>query len=93
MRRQKLWMAISGMTGLCFFLIANFTNLFSGSSVIAGIAQLGVNAFVFTIWRKAFLYSSGFQKFVAFWGVVVPVVMASITIYRVLLPHIGLVLR
>jgi lipopolysaccharide export LptBFGC system permease protein LptF len=88
MKRQRLWMAISGMTGLSFFLIANFTSLFSGASVIAGILQLGVNAFVFVVWGKAFKQSSGLQKFVAFWGAVVPIVMALITTVRVLLPLI-----
>jgi hypothetical protein len=86
MKYQRLWMAISGMTGFSFFLIANFTSLFSDASIIAGILQLGLNAFVFIVWRKAFTQSVGFQKFVAFWGVVVPAVMALITTFRVLLP-------
>ncbi len=91
MKHYKLWMAISGTTGFSFFLIANFTNLLLGLSVVAGVLQLAVNLFVFVVWLKIFANSSGLLKFVAFWGVVVPLLMASITIYRVLLPLIGLV--
>jgi len=90
-KHQKLWMGVSGLTGFSFFLIANLTNLFAGSSVIAGVIQLAVNAFVFVVWYKAFTNSSGFQRFVAFWGVLVPLFMAAITVYRVLLPFTGLV--
>jgi hypothetical protein len=79
-------MIISGFTGFSFFLIANFTHLFTGSSVLAGCLQLCVNAFVFIVWQKAFRQSIGFKKFVAFVGTVVPVIMASTTLVRVLVP-------
>ncbi len=88
MDKNSKWMAISGITGLSFFLIANFTNVFTGSSVLAGCLQLCVNAFVFVTWKKSFVQSRGFKKFVAFFGIVVPCVMASITIWRVLIPAI-----
>ncbi len=88
MDKNSKWMAISGFAGLSLFLIANFTNLFAGSSVLAGCLQLAVNAFVFFVWTKAFMQSSGFKKFVAFFGVIVPVMMAGITIFRVLIPAI-----
>lgn len=83
-------MAISGATGFSFFLIANFTNILVGLSVVAGVLQLVVNAFVFIVWHKAFAERTGFARFVAFWGVIVPVVMAAVTIWRIFLP---LVLR
>lgn len=83
---NSLWMIISGFTGFSFFLIANFTNLFTGSRVIAGCLQLCVNTFVFIVWRKAFVQSHGFKEFVAFIGTVVPVIMASTTLWRVLIP-------
>jgi len=86
--KNSRWMLVSGLTGFTFFLIANFTNFFAGLNMLAGWLQLCVNAFVFLVWKKAFLQSCGFKKFVAFFGVVVPVVMASITIWRVLLPAI-----
>ena len=86
LKHQKLWMAISGATGFSFFLVANFTNVFAGLSLVAGVLQLAVNAFVFIVWHKAFVERTGFGKFVAFWGVVVPIVMASITIWRIFLP-------
>jgi len=79
-------MAISGATGFSFFLIANFTTLFVGSAIIAGSLQLAVNCFVFLVWRQAFIKQAGFAKFVAFWGVAVPIVTASITLLRVFLP-------
>ncbi|PIR97681.1 MAG: hypothetical protein COT91_00160 [Candidatus Doudnabacteria bacterium CG10_big_fil_rev_8_21_14_0_10_41_10] len=67
-------MAISGITGFSFFLVANFTNLFVGSSLVSGVLQLGTNGFVFVVWRKVFTQSTGFGKFVAFWGVATPLV-------------------
>lgn len=88
MSKNSKWMAISGLTGFSFFLIANFTNFFAGSNVLAGYLQLCVNTFVFVVWKKAFTQSTGLRKFVAFFGVVVPVVMASITTCRVLIPSI-----
>lgn len=84
--KNSLWMLISGITGFSFFLIANFTNLFIGSALIAGCIQLAVNGFVFIVWSKAFKQSFGFKKFIAFCGTVVPVVMGSITLWRVFLP-------
>ncbi len=86
--KNFLWMTISGTTGLLFFLIANFTDLFTGSSILAGCLQLCVNAFVFVVWTKGFLESRGLKRFIAFFGVVVPIIMASITIWRVLIPAI-----
>lgn len=88
MDKNSKWMAISGVTGFSFFLIANFTNTFTGTSVLAGCLQLCVNAFVFIVWKKAFSQSLGFKKFVAFFGIVIPCLMASITIWRVLIPAI-----
>ena len=79
-------MAISGATGFAFFVIANFTNIFAGSAIIAGFCQITINVFVFVVWSKAFGQSSGLQKFVAFFGVVVPFCMAATTLWRVLLP-------
>ena len=86
MEKSSRWMAVSGATGFTFFLVANFTHLFAGSSLTAGLLQLCVNAFVFVTWGEAFRASSGFKRFVAFWGVVVPIVMGAITLWRVLLP-------
>jgi len=84
--RISLWMMISGATGFTFFLIANFTALFDSLNVLAGCMQLAVNAFVFYTWTKAFVKSSGFKKFFAFFGVGMPIIMAGITIFRVFIP-------
>lgn len=81
-------MVVSGACGFILFIIANFTNAFRGSRIVAGCLQLGINLFVFVTWGNAFLHSSGFKKFVAFWGIVVPVVMASITTWRVFVPRL-----
>ena len=86
----KQWMLVSGATGLSAFLIANFTDIFAGSSVLAGIVQLAANAFVFVVWSRAFVVSDGLQKVVAGIGAAVPVAMALITLVRVLLPASGM---
>jgi hypothetical protein len=90
MDHNSKWMLISGFTGFVLFLIANFTNIFVGLSVFSGILQIVVNIFVFVVWLRAFRQSMGLKKFVAFFGVIVPVVMASITIVRVFLPVLKL---
>jgi hypothetical protein len=87
MKKNSFWMAVSGTTGLLFFVIANFTHLV-GADVLAGCLQLAVNTFVFITWLGGFRTSTGLNKFIAFWGVAVPVIMASITIVRVLIPAI-----
>ncbi|MDP3992784.1 MAG: hypothetical protein Q8Q05_01030 [bacterium] len=87
MKNGGFWMALSGGMGFAFFLIANFTHLFQGANKIAAVIQLVINAFVLLVWGKNFLHSHGFKRLFAFGGVVVPIVMASITIYRVLWPH------
>jgi len=84
----KKWRIISGIVGFGFFIIANFSNIFLGLNVLAGSIQLIVNAFVFIAWIKAYPRCYGFEKFVTFMGVVFPPVMATITIWRVLLPAI-----
>jgi hypothetical protein len=81
------WMAISGATGIVLFLIANFTMIFSNASVMAGCLQILVNLFVFVTYSKGFIHGKGVKKFIAFFGVIVPIIMASITIRRVLLPY------
>lgn len=84
--RNSRWMFVSGLTGISFFLLANFTHLFRGSSVFAGCLQLCANAFVFVVWTRAFKESKGFKRFVALFGVVIPVIMAGVTLCRVLIP-------
>ena len=85
---SKKWRIISGIAGLSFFLIANFTNFFAGLNVLAGCLQIIVNVFVFATWLKAYPRCRGFEKFVTFIGVIFPPFMAGITIWRVLLPAI-----
>jgi hypothetical protein len=81
-------MAYSGFLGFLFFVIANGTNFFSGASVIAGCIQLCINTFVFITWSKGFKQSKGFKRFVASFGVIVPLILATVTFWRVLLPAI-----
>ncbi len=85
----RVWMVLSGAIGLGAFVIANFTDLFAGSSVLAGSVQFVANAFVFVVWSHAYLVSRGLQKVVAGIGALVPLVMAGITLIRVFLPILG----
>lgn len=79
-------MAVSGLMGATFFLIANFTTILHGLNLAAGCIQLAINAFVFCSWRRGFTESKGFARFVTFVGTIVPIIMASITLIRVILP-------
>lgn len=85
---SKKWRIISGIAGFSFFLVANCTSLFAGLNILAGCLQILVNVFVFMAWIKAYPRCHGFERLVTFIGVVFPPVMASITIWRVLLPAI-----
>ena len=79
-------MVLSGFLGFSFFLIANFTDIFLGLNVISGLIQIALNVFVFITWFKGFQTSTGFKKFISFWGVIIPVLMAGITIINVIIP-------
>jgi hypothetical protein len=85
---SKKWRMISGIAGLVIFILVNYSKVFLGLNVLAGSIQLIVNAFVFIAWIKAYPRCYGFEKFVTFMGVVFPPVMATITIWRVILPAI-----
>lgn len=86
-RTTRILMTVSGALGFTFAVIANCTELFYGLNVLAGCIQLAINAFVFTSWREGYKQStSRFGKFVAGCGVVIPILMATITIVNVLLP-------
>ncbi|QQG50328.1 MAG: hypothetical protein HZB70_01995 [Candidatus Berkelbacteria bacterium] len=87
MKNSTFWMILSGSMGFAFFLIANFSHVFQGANQIAAVIQLAINVFVFVVYWRAYFHSNGLKKFIAFFGIVFPVVMASITIYRVLWPH------
>ncbi len=86
MQKTSVRMAISGLLGFAFFLIANFSMVFADLHVIAGLIQIAINVFVFVVWLHGYRTSVGFKKFVAAIGVAMPVIMTSITLVRVLLP-------
>lgn len=83
---HRRWMAISAVTGLAFFLVANFTDLFAGLNVISGVMQIGINTFVFVTWLRGYRASYGRERLVAFFGVIAPPILAGITLYRIILP-------
>ena len=81
-------MVTAGIVSFIFFLISNFTDFFVGSRVLAGYIQLCINAFVIIVCKNALLHSNGIKKFFAIYGIAVPVTLALITTYRVLIPAI-----
>ncbi|MEC5325723.1 MULTISPECIES: hypothetical protein [unclassified Aurantimonas] len=85
---NRRWMMYSALAGLAFFMFANFTNFFSELNVISGIIQIGINLFVFTTWLRGFLSSQGRERFIAFFGVAAPPILAAITTYRVIGPYL-----
>ncbi|HEY1074665.1 MAG TPA: hypothetical protein VGE59_03135 [Patescibacteria group bacterium] len=85
--QTKVWMAISGACGFTFFCIANFTHLLHGLTLLAAGIQLAINTFVFFSWKRGYQEAQRpLQKLVALTGTIFPVVMASITICRVIIP-------
>ena len=84
--RNSHWMMISGVCGLSFFCIANFTNFFINLNIAAAVIQISINLFVFITWTMGFIHGKGFKRLIASFGVVVPFIMAGITIVRVIVP-------
>ncbi len=81
-------MTIAGLVSFLFFLISNFTDFFEGSRVLAGLLQLCINTFVIIVCKNALPSSKGIKRFFAFYGIVIPITLAVITIWRVLIPAI-----
>ena len=85
-RNHRLWMAISAVTGLVFFFIANFSGFFAGLNIVSGLIQIAINIFVFVTWLRGYRASHGRERIIAFFGVVAPPILAGITLYRVIIP-------
>ncbi len=81
-------MMTAGLLSFLFFLISNFTDFFVGSRVLAGLIQLCLNIFVVIVCKNALPHSKGVKKFFAFYGIIVPITLAVVTIWRVLIPAI-----
>ena len=83
---HRKWMAISAVTGLVFFFVANFTSFFAGLNLVSGLIQIAINVFVFVTWLRGYRASHGRERIIAFFGVVAPPILAGITLYRVIIP-------
>ena len=84
--RTAVLMGVSGAIGFSLFVVANFTSFFHGLDALAGTLQLFANTFVFVSYLRGFKKYTGGKKYFAALGVFIPPIMASITIYRVLIP-------
>ena len=82
MSNNVFWMIVSGATGFTCFVLIHFTKWLR-NPVKAAYLQISANTFVFLSWGSAFLAMEGLAKALALCGTIVPVIMASITIYRV----------
>lgn len=80
---NAFWMAVSGATGFSCFVIIHFTKLLK-TPVYAAMLQLLANTFVFISWGRGFLEMEGFAKLFAFGGTVVPIIMATITVRKLI---------
>jgi len=86
----RLLMALSGATGLSMFLLANFyLKKHKGWRLATALLQITANAFVFASWLVGFLQATPgtLTQLVALIGFIVPIIMASITLFRVVLPE------
>lgn len=83
MSNHTIWMVVSAIIGASCFVIIHFTKLLKNPTR-AAVLQLSANSFVFLSWGAGFLAAHGLAKLFAFGGVVVPVIMATITVCKVL---------
>lgn len=88
MRNKRLWMTISALTGLAFFLFANFTNVLVELNIASGFIQIVINIFVFVTWLRGYHASAGRERIIASSGVIAPPILAGITLYRVIIPFL-----
>jgi hypothetical protein len=98
LKKSRIWMVISGVCGLSLFLIANpfvleyfgvvYSPAIVQSGLFAGLLQICVNTFVFITWTNGFIKERGFRKIIPVFGVVIPFIMAAITLCRVIVPAV-----
>jgi len=87
----RLLMVLSGATGLSMFLLANFyLKKHKGWRLTTALLQISANAFVFVSWLGGFLQATSgtIAQLAALIGFIVPIIMANITLIRVVLPEI-----
>jgi len=84
----RILMVVSGLMGATLFVLANIVQLFAGMNLLAGLLQIAVNTFVFFSWKRGYTLSTGRAKLVALIGTIVPCLMASITLVRVIIPEL-----
>jgi hypothetical protein len=78
----RLLMFLSGFAGVSLFI---FANLNPQEGYWFGISQLFINLIVFVIWFNFFLQiETGFLKGLVFLGALIPLAMATITIFHVI---------
>lgn len=82
-------MAISAVTGLVFFVVANFSRFLVGLNIVSGLIQIGLNVFVFVTWLRGYRVARGRERVVALSGVIAPPILASITLYRIIIPFLA----
>ena len=58
------------------------------TGLFAGLLQICVNTFVFITWTNGFIKERGFRKIIPVFGVVIPFIMAAITLCRVIVPAV-----
>ena len=82
MDSHTIWMIVSVVIGGGCFVIIHFTKWLR-TPIYFAILQMPANAFVVVSWGSAFLAWQGLEKLFAFGGIVVPFIMATITIRKV----------
>jgi len=82
----RILMVGTGILGFALFLTANFSPVLRQKRALAGCLQLVVNALVFLSYSRGYQELTGLGKLVGLIGSIVPLVMASTTTWRVLLP-------
>jgi|GEM_PF-2063820 len=86
-RGTRRWMAVSGLVGFAFFLACNFyLKQVVEWRTLTALGQIAANTFVFVTWRRGYQQTAGRLRTVCLIGATVPVVMATITLIRVLIP-------
>lgn len=66
MRNNRRCMAISAVTGLIFFLVANVTDSLVGLNIVSDLIQIALNVFVFVTWLHGYRVAHGRERIVAF---------------------------
>lgn len=77
MNNNQRLMLISALSGLVFFMIANFAHLFIKLNILSELIQIVINIFIFIIWLRGYRISKDWARYIVSLGIIAPPILAG----------------